>query len=72
VLTLLFEGFRLFSFYPSTGIYLNLMKVVSSIGKLKKRSKECQVVRRRRRIYLICKGAPRFKARQGRARLTRK
>jgi large subunit ribosomal protein L36 len=48
------------------------MKVVSSIGNLKNRSKGCQIVRRRGRIYLICKGAPRFKARQGRARLKRK
>ena len=29
------------------------MKVVSSIGNLKNRSKDCQVVKRRGRIYLI-------------------
>jgi len=42
------------------------MKVVNSIGSLKKRSKDCQVVRRRGKLYLICKSNPRFKVRQGR------
>ena len=41
------------------------MKVVSSIGNLKNRSKDCQVVKRRGRIYVICKSDPRFKVRQG-------
>lgn len=41
------------------------MKVVSSIGDLKNRHKDCQVVRRRGRIYVICKSNPRFKVRQG-------
>ena len=31
------------------------MKVVSSIGSLKNRSKDFKVVRRRGRIYVICK-----------------
>jgi large subunit ribosomal protein L36 len=44
------------------------MKVVSSIGKLKTRSKDCQVVKRRRRIYVICKTNSRLKVRQGRVR----
>ena len=44
------------------------MKVVSSIGSLKNRSKDCKVVRRRGRIYVICKSNPRFKARQGSAK----
>ena len=48
------------------------MKVVSSIGSLKKRSKDCQVVKRRGRIYVICKGDPRLKVRQGRAKMKRK
>jgi large subunit ribosomal protein L36 len=42
------------------------MKVVNSIGSLKNRSKDCQVVRRRGKIYLICKSDPRLKVRQGR------
>jgi large subunit ribosomal protein L36 len=51
---------------------LKLMKVVSSIGNLKNRSKDCQVVKRRGRIYLICKSDPRLKVRQGRAKTKRK
>ena len=41
------------------------MKVVSSIGSLKNRSKDCQVVRRRGRLYVISKTDPRLKVRQG-------
>ena len=48
------------------------MKVVSSIGNLKNRSKDCQIVKRRGRIYLICKSDPRLKVRQGRAKMKRK
>ena len=48
------------------------MKVVSSIGNLKNRSKDCQVVKRKGRLYLICKTDPRFKVRQGRAKSKRK
>lgn len=43
----------------------SLMKVVSSIKTLKNRHPDCKVVRRRGRIYVICKTNPRFKARQG-------
>ena len=48
------------------------MKVVSSIGSLKHRHKKCQVVRRRGRLYVICKDEPRFKVRQGGAKIKRK
>jgi large subunit ribosomal protein L36 len=48
------------------------MKVVSSIGNLKNRSKDCHVVKSRGRIYLICKSDPRLKVRQGRAKMKRK
>jgi len=41
------------------------MKVVSSIKSLKTRHPDCQVVRRKGRIYVINKSNPRFKARQG-------
>lgn len=44
------------------------MQVLSSLKEAKKRDRNCQVVRRRGRIYVICKTNPRFKARQGRAR----
>ena len=41
------------------------MKVRNSIKTLKTRDKDCKVVRRRGRIYVINKKNPRFKARQG-------
>lgn len=41
------------------------MKVVSSLKSLKKRDKNCRVVRRKGRVYVINKRNPRFKARQG-------
>ena len=47
------------------------MKVVSSIGNLKNRSKDCQIVKRRGKLYVICKSEPRFKVRQGRAKMRR-
>ena len=48
------------------------MKVVSSIGSLKNRSKDCQIVKRRGRLYVICKSDPRLKVRQGRAKMKRR
>ncbi len=45
------------------------MKVVSSIGTLKNRHPDCQIVRRRGRVYVICKANPKFKARQGKAKI---
>ncbi len=42
-----------------------LMKVVSSLKSAKTRHPNCQVVRRKGRVYVICKTNPRFKARQG-------
>ena len=41
------------------------MKVRSSIRSLKARHRDCQVVRRRGRVYVINKTQRRFKARQG-------
>ncbi len=41
------------------------MKVVNSLKSAKKRDKNCKVVRRRGRVYIINKSNPRFKARQG-------
>ena len=51
---------------------IKFMKVVSSIGSLKNRSEDCQVVKRRGRVYLICKSNPRLKVRQGRAKMKQK
>jgi len=41
------------------------MKVLRSLKSAKKRHKDCRVVRRRGRIYVINKTNRRFKARQG-------
>ncbi len=41
------------------------MKVASSLKTLKNRDKNCRVIRRRGRLYVINKRNPRFKARQG-------
>ncbi|MDR0534810.1 MAG: type B 50S ribosomal protein L36 [Puniceicoccales bacterium] len=41
------------------------MKVSPSLKSLKKRHPNCQVVRRKGRVYVINKVAPRYKARQG-------
>ena len=41
------------------------MKVVHSLRTAKVREKNCRVVRRRGRIYVINKKNPRLKARQG-------
>ncbi|MEL6361694.1 MAG: type B 50S ribosomal protein L36 [Pseudomonadota bacterium] len=41
------------------------MKVKSSLKSLKSRHKDCRVVRRRGRVYVINKTQRRFKARQG-------
>ena len=41
------------------------MKVANSIRSLKKRHKDCRVIRRKGRIFVINKTNPRFKARQG-------
>ena len=41
------------------------MKVVNSLKSAKKRHADCRVVRRRGKVYVICKSNPRFKARQG-------
>jgi len=41
------------------------MKVVNSLKTIKKRDKNCRVIRRKGRVYVINKRNPRFKARQG-------
>ncbi|WP_027859267.1 type B 50S ribosomal protein L36 [Marinobacterium jannaschii] len=44
------------------------MQVLSSLKTAKNRHPDCQVVKRRGRLYVICKSNPRFKARQGAAK----
>jgi len=41
------------------------MKVRNSLKTAKARHKECRLVRRKGRVYIINKRDPRFKARQG-------
>jgi large subunit ribosomal protein L36 len=41
------------------------MKVVNSLKTAKTRHKDCRIVRRKGRVYVINKKNPRFKARQG-------
>jgi len=41
------------------------MKVVNSLKSAKERHKDCRVIRRKGRLYVINKRNPRFKARQG-------
>jgi large subunit ribosomal protein L36 len=40
------------------------MKVLSSLKSAKKRHPDCQIVKRKGKIYAICKTNPGFKARQ--------
>ena len=49
-------------FFLLTGF---VMKVVSSLKTIKSRDRNCQIVRRRGRLYVINKRNPRLKARQG-------
>ncbi len=41
------------------------MKVLNSLKSAKNRDKNCRIVRRKGRVYVINKRNPRFKARQG-------
>lgn len=41
------------------------MKVINSLKSAKLRDRDCRIVRRRGRVYVINKKNPRFKARQG-------
>ncbi len=41
------------------------MKVRNSLRTLKQRHKDCRLVRRRGRVYVINKTNPRYKVRQG-------
>jgi large subunit ribosomal protein L36 len=50
-----------FSSEPSGAV----MKVVNSLKSAKKRHKDCRIIRRKGRVYVINKTNPRFKARQG-------
>lgn len=44
------------------------MQVLNSLRSAKQRHPDCQIVKRKGRLYVICKTNPRFKAVQGRKR----
>lgn len=48
------------------------MKVLSSLSSAKRRHADCQIVSRKGTTYVICKTNPKFKARQGKTRGTRR
>jgi len=41
------------------------MKIRNSLRSVKARHKDCRIVRRKRRVYVINKSNPRYKVRQG-------
>jgi large subunit ribosomal protein L36 len=41
------------------------MQVLNSLRSAKQRHPDCQIVKRKGRLYVICKSNPRFKAVQG-------
>ena len=58
------------SFFPQNSIGLDkagvpAMKIRNSLKSLKSRHRDCRVIRRRGRTYVINKTNRRFKARQG-------
>jgi large subunit ribosomal protein L36 len=51
-------------FTPNFPVPRSVMKVLSSLKSAKARHRDCKVVRRRGKVFVICKSNPRFKARQ--------
>ena len=62
-------GFRNFRGPPPSDH--SAMKVLSSLASAKRRHADCQVVKRKGTLYVICKSNPKFKARQGATKGTR-
>ena len=50
---------------PSEQFEIDIMKIRNSLRSAKARDKNCRVVRRHGRVYVINKKNPRMKARQG-------
>ena len=53
------------AYLPGLVAGIDIMKIANSLKTLKKRDKNCKIVRRKGRVYVINKVNPRFKARQG-------
>ena len=51
--------------FKTSGTEDKTMKIVNSLKTLKKRDRNCKVIKRRGRVYVINKTNKRFKARQG-------
>jgi len=51
--------------FRALGAGLVVMKIVNSLKSLKTRHRDCRVIRRRGRVYVINKTQRRYKARQG-------
>jgi large subunit ribosomal protein L36 len=49
----------------TVGLWASAMKIRHSIRSAKTRERNCLVVRRKRRLYVINKKQPRYKVRQG-------
>ena len=52
-------------FKPGPPAQRRVMKVRSSLKSLKTRHRDCKLVRRKGRVYIINKTNPRYKAKQG-------
>ena len=50
---------------PNDQLEIDVMKIRNSLRSAKARDKNCRVVRRHGRVYVINKKNPRMKARQG-------
>ncbi len=61
----LFNGYTFGSLNTYQAQEVVVMKVLSSLKSAKNRSKDCKLVRRKGRVYVICKSDPKLKARQG-------
>jgi large subunit ribosomal protein L36 len=59
-----FERRGWYAWLLTTAAQGRVMKVLSSLKSAKTRHRDCKVVRRRGKIFVICKSNPRFKARQ--------
>jgi len=55
---------RISGYFKALSIWTTAMKVLSSLKSAKSRHRDCKIVRRRGKVFVICKSNPRFKARQ--------
>ena len=46
-------------------ITLDCLKIMKVKASIKKRSEDCKIVKRKGKLYVVCKKNPKFKMRQG-------